>query len=130
MHKEVGETVKIGATLSVMSLVIMLIMFTVRMGKGIQEDSYGKADDLLQDVVVGQMEELIGRDDILSVASVYSIVSNNADVIPELDCKVCGENRNLVEEAPCLMNHMTGKVKMVVEHHDGGGYLVKLEEVE
>ena len=136
MDREVSFAVEIGVALIALSAVIAIIWFTVFMGQGVANDASTTANDILVSAEAGVMKELQMSDNVMPTSAAYSILRTYSNYIPEYVCNfhkkgssIEAKEKNLMVEAPCLLEHMEGKVSMCVEPSESGGYKVTIHHM-
>lgn len=127
MEREVSIVVEIGVGLIALAALISIIWFTIYLGNDIADNVAIEASELSSDVSVGELDELCDEENIMPAASVYGLIRMYNAYVPEFVCMYCDKDINAVQDisgntAPCILNHLSGKVNLQVERTDYGWY--------
>ena len=127
MEREVSIVVEIGVGLIALAALISIIWFTIYLGNDLADDVAIEASELTSDVTVGELEELCNEENIMPAASVYGLIRMYNAYVPEFICMYCDNDINAIQDisgntAPCILNHLSGKVNLQVERTDYGWY--------
>lgn len=119
--------VEIGASLMALAALISIIWFTIYLGNDMADNVTIEASELTNEITVGELEGLCNEENIMPAASVYGLVRMYNTYVPEFVCMFCDNDVNLVQDissntAPCILNHLSGKVNLEVERTEYGWY--------
>ena len=125
MEKEVSHAAEIAATLIIVAAFIGLVFFTVSMGSTMKQESHNYAVELSDSVSVRALDDLLGQEVEIPVATAYNIVAQYSSNIGELVCYYCAAvdgNTNISDYTVnpsevnnvCLARHLYGKCIMKV----------------
>jgi hypothetical protein len=131
LEREVSSTVRIGAVLLAISALLSIVMFTVYLGRDIATDSIDTTNRMVSDVEHGVLEDMVGLRNEMPMSAAYSLLRTHGNFIPVVECDICGQTTNLIEDTPCLIKHsdgLSGKVFLEVESPFTGEYNITIHE--
>lgn len=136
MDREVSLTVEISVALVAICAVISIIWFTVYLGNDVANQASETGSDIVATMESSVLEELSGEDEIIMPsAAVYNVLKTYGNAIPEFYCIHCGANPNNVNTSvdltvknPCIIEHLSGKVHVLVKDRVYGGYKVIISD--
>lgn len=112
MKNEVSDTVMMAVTVTMISIVVGIIAFTIYLGKDIGGIGINMMDKIIDDVNTGTLNELSGEVREMPTASIYSIMegigSKSIDKATSSNV-VVRINKGVYQYLP-LMDNITGKV--------------------
>lgn len=131
MEREVSIVTEIGVTLIALSAVIGIIWFTVFMGNLMGNEVSVEASEIVSNMEVGALNDLCDTNTILPTSAVYSILRTYGSYIPEFKCNLHNPPKvlDLNTDAPCVLQHMTGKISLEVYKTDEGWYCAEIHHV-
>lgn len=129
MEREISIAIELGVTLMALSVVILLVWFTVFIGNGMSNDMGEEASHIIGVVETGSLRDLCDVNTVLPTSAVYSLALNYSSYIPEYHCNKCNKDIDLNNVTPCLLQHMTGKVSLEVNPSIMGGYSFKVHHM-
>ena len=135
MQKGLGyegiDVVKIGAMMAFVSILLVYAIYGIHIGKDVGNEVYETMSEAERTTDNANLQSLAYEDHvILPAAAVYSLTQYNASEIYDLTCFICanehGETQK-INDTPCLLEHLQGKVKLVTEYDEMlGQYHLKI----
>lgn len=132
MEKEVSYVVEIAVTLIAVSALIGIIWFTVYLGNSMANEVTNETSDIVAVSESGVLKELCDTNTIMPTSAVYSLLRTYSNYIPEYTCNLHDAPVELdmtVEQVPCILQHMTGKVSLQVEENESGWFCVTIHHM-
>lgn len=135
MEREVSIVVEIAVTLTAISALIGIIWFTVFMGNDLANNVSIEASELSSSIEIGTLHDLKDTETEMPASAAYSLLRTYSNYIPEFvcNCNSCtkkGITQDLVNVAPCILEHLKGRVNVKVEYTDESWYKVTIEDVK
>ena len=130
MEKEVSHAVEIGVTLIIIAAFMGLVFFTVSMGSTLKQDSHNYAVELSDSVSIKALDDLMGKETEVPMATAYNLIAQYSGSIGELACYYCAakDGSTNIEDYVvnpseinnvCLARHLYGKCIMKVSKNAG-----------
>ena len=130
MEKEVSHAVEIGATLIIIAAFMGLVFFTVSMGSTLKQDSHSYAVELSDSISIKALDDLLGKETEVPMATAYNLIAQYSNNIGELVCYYCAANESNTDiddyvvnpsevNNVCLARHLYGKCIMKVSKNAG-----------
>ena len=130
MEKEVSMAMQISVSLIAISALLSIVLFTVYLGQEVKVEAFDVANRMVIDSEVGLLEDLVGQENEMPMATAYSILRTYSRVIAKVTCHDshhgAGVSKvtDLTEGSPCLLEHMRGRVSLEVKKIEEGWYEV------
>ncbi len=125
MEREVSGTVNITVAIVSIAALIWIVFGTVQIGNDFKRNSVESASQVSNIIKTNSLENMVNNPSIMPASAANAIISKSKDVIVEYDCQVCGVVRNY----NCLVDHLSGRVRLTVTKLYEDQYQVRIEQV-
>lgn len=124
MDREISMTAELAIGLTALAAVLSFVMFTVLIGKDMQNDAMNTLSDTREIISSNYVEDL-ARDRVqkdVPAATAYNILTMYSDVIIYEVNSYDDKTRNLQEEGSVLKAHLKGRVYLDIRKFSDGTY--------
>jgi hypothetical protein len=124
MKTESVDLMKLGATMTFLSILLTYVVYSVLLGKSIGNESLSKIDKIQLSSQVSTLSELNHVETRMPAATAFSFIEYNYKDIHEITCFICDDKKGLVstmDQNLCITSHLKGYVTVLVEYNDAFG---------
>ncbi len=122
MDRGVNIVILIALTLISVSIVIGVLFIGLSQGKEVAALSY---QTIMKTDEVGKLEAVqtfnTWENKGMPIAACYNLVKSTPELIVSLKCNICGQTTTGANCGDCLLNHLHGRVKLILTEETSGG---------